>query len=73
MDENYIWAYYSMKKGDLDNDYYFYNDGRMLHHYDRTIQKRDIESYISSCFPQWGVPNQRYGGSLPSYTPLRGH
>lgn len=47
MDENYIWAYLSMKKGDLDNDYYFYDDGRILHHYDRTISKRDIECYIS--------------------------
>lgn len=36
-----------MKKGDLDNDYYFYDDGRILHHYDHTISKRDIEFYIS--------------------------
>ena len=48
MDENrkQIWAYLSMKKGIYDNDYYFYEDGTILHHYDRTIQKHDIESYI---------------------------
>lgn len=42
-----IWAYLSMKKGTYDNDYYFYEDGTILHHYDRTMMKRDIESYIS--------------------------
>lgn len=42
-----IWAYYSMKKGDYDNDYFFYEDGSILHHYDRTKSKRDIESFVS--------------------------
>ena len=28
-----IWAYLSMKKGTYDNDYYFYEDGSILHHY----------------------------------------
>lgn len=42
-----IWAYLSMKKGIYDNDYYFYEDGTILHHYDRTMTKTDIESYIS--------------------------
>ena len=35
-----------MKKQDLDNDYFFYEDGTILHHYDRTITKRDIEEDI---------------------------
>ena len=42
-----IWAYRSMKKGDYDNDYFFYEDGSILHHYDRTKSKRDIESFVS--------------------------
>lgn len=28
-----IWAYLSMKKDTYDNDYYFYEDGSILHHY----------------------------------------
>ena len=49
MNENMklIWAYHSMKKGTYDNDYYFYDDGTILHHYDRTITKLDIEEYVS--------------------------
>lgn len=49
MDENkiQIWAYHSMKKGTLDNDYFFYEDGSILHHYDRTINKWDIEEYVT--------------------------
>lgn len=42
-----IWAYLSVKKGMYDNDYYFYEDGTILHHYDRTMKKLDIEEYIS--------------------------
>lgn len=41
-----IWAYLSMKKGMYDNDYYFYDDGTILHHYDRTMTKLDLESYV---------------------------
>ena len=41
-----LWVYRSMKKQDLDNDYFFYEDGTILHHYDRTITKRDIEEDI---------------------------
>lgn len=41
-----IWAYLSMKKGTYDNDYYFYEDGSILHHYDRTMTKLDIEAYV---------------------------
>ena len=43
-----LWFYRSMKKQDLDNDYFFYEDGTILHHYDRTINKRDIEEDILS-------------------------
>jgi len=43
-----LWVYRSMKKQDLDNDYFFYEDGTILHHYDRTINNRDIEEDILS-------------------------
>lgn len=36
-----------MKKGILDNDYAFLNDGRIIHCYDRTINKLNIEETIS--------------------------
>lgn len=41
-----IWAYHSLVRQNLDNDYYFYEDGTILHHYDRTITKWDIEEYV---------------------------
>ena len=48
-----IWAYLSMKKGTYDNDYYFYEDGTILHHYDRTMTKLDIDEYVSpSCISE---------------------
>ena len=50
MDNNkkQIWAYLSMKKGMYDNDYYFYEDGTILHHYDRSMSKLIIEEYVLS-------------------------
>ena len=42
-----IWAYHSMRKGTYDNDYYFYEDGTILHRYDLSVQKYNLESYIS--------------------------
>ncbi len=48
MIKGYFWAYLSMKKGMLDNDYYFYDDGKILHHYDQTMQKRDLEVYVTA-------------------------
>lgn len=42
-----IWAYLSMKKDASENDYDFYEDGIILHHYDLTIIKLDIEMYVS--------------------------
>lgn len=49
MEENkkQIWAYLSMKKGTYDDDYYFYEDGTILHHYDRSINNYNLESYVS--------------------------
>lgn len=49
MEENkkQIWAYLSMKKGTYDNDYYFYEDGTILHHYDLSVQKYNLENYVS--------------------------
>lgn len=41
-----IWAYLSMKKGMYDDDYYFYEDGTIIHHYDRSMSKTDIESFV---------------------------
>lgn len=46
-DKKQIWAYLSMKKGIYDNDYYFYEDGTILHHYDHSMTKLDIEEYVS--------------------------
>lgn len=43
-----IWAFLSMRKDMYDNDYYFYDDGSILHHYDRTMSKLDIEEYVSA-------------------------
>lgn len=41
-----LWVYRSMKGPNLDNDYFFFEDGTILHHYDRTISKRDFEEYV---------------------------
>ena len=49
MDNNFIWSYFfPMKKGIFDDDYYFYEDGRILHSYDRTQQKLNIEEYVTA-------------------------
>lgn len=48
MDNNYIWSYsFPMRKGVLDDDYYFYEDGRILHSYDKTQSKLNIEEYVN--------------------------
>ena len=44
--KNQIWAYLSLKKGTYDNDYYFFKDGTILHHYDRTMEKLDIKEFV---------------------------
>lgn len=45
--KNQIWVYLSMKKGIYDNDYYFYEDGTILHRYDRSMKDYNLESYVS--------------------------
>lgn len=37
-----------MRKGILDDDYYFYEDGRILHSYDKTQTKLNIEEYVTA-------------------------
>ncbi|MGN1173813.1 MAG: hypothetical protein ACI4SO_08490 [Muribaculaceae bacterium] len=37
-----------MSKGTLDDDYYFYGDGSILHSYDKTQQKQNIEEFVSA-------------------------
>lgn len=47
-EENYYWSYsFPMRKGTLDDDYYFYEDGRILHSYDKTQTKINIEEFVS--------------------------
>lgn len=50
MDENkkLIWAFHSMKKGTFDNDYYFYEDGTIIHRYDISVRKFNLEKQVSS-------------------------
>ena len=49
MDNKYFWGYcFPMKKGNLDNEYYFYEDGRILHIYDKTQNKLNIEEDIKA-------------------------
>ena len=48
MEEPYLWMYsFPMKKGILDDDYYFYEDGTIIHLYDRTQSKLNIEEKVS--------------------------
>lgn len=37
-----------MRKGFLDDDYYFYEDGLILHSYDKTQQKINQEEYVTA-------------------------
>lgn len=47
--EKYFWSYFfPMRKGVLDDDYYFYEDGRILHSYDKTQAKLNIEEFITA-------------------------
>lgn len=47
--DDIIWRFsFPMRKGVLDNDYVFYSDGRILHCYDKTISKINIEEFISA-------------------------
>lgn len=47
--EDYFWSYsFPKRKGILDNDYYFMNDGKILHEYDQTINKFNISEYVNA-------------------------
>lgn len=49
MDNNYFWSYsFKMKKGILDNDYYFYSNGKILHSFDKSISNYNIEKFVSA-------------------------
>lgn len=49
MNNNYIWYYsFPMRKGFLDDDYYFYEDGLIHHSYDETQQKINHEEYVTA-------------------------
>lgn len=49
METPYLWSYsFPMKMGTLDNDYYFYEDGRILHVYDQTIKKINQEIFVDA-------------------------
>ena len=46
---DYFWSYsFPMRKGMFDNDYYFMNDGRILHEYDKTINKLNISEHVKA-------------------------
>lgn len=37
-----------MRRGIFDDDYYFFEDGRILHSYDKTLSKLNIEEFVSA-------------------------
>ena len=41
-----IWTYWSVRGQNLDNNYSFYEDGTIIHHYDKTIMKLNVEENI---------------------------
>ncbi|HTJ11846.1 MAG TPA: hypothetical protein VL547_07470 [Dinghuibacter sp.] len=38
----------SVPKGDLDNDYTFFEDGKIRHNYDQNANKTGLEAWISA-------------------------
>jgi hypothetical protein len=38
----------SVPKGDLDNDYTFFEDGKIRHNYDQNANKTGLEAWIST-------------------------
>jgi phage baseplate assembly protein gpV len=38
----------SVPKGDLDNDYTFFDDGKIRHNYDQNANKTGLEAWISA-------------------------
>ena len=48
MDKNYFWKYsFPMKKGEFENEYYFYENNQILHVYDKSKIKVNIEKHVS--------------------------
>ena len=41
-----IWTYWSLRRQNLENNYSFFEDGTILHHYDKTMKKINFEEYI---------------------------
>ena len=37
----------SIPKGDLDNDYTFFEDGKIRHNYDQSVYKLGLEAWIT--------------------------
>jgi len=37
----------SVPKGDLDNDYTFFEDGKIRHNYDQNVNKMGLEAWIT--------------------------
>ncbi len=38
----------SIPKGDLENDFTFFEDGKIRHNYDQSVYKRDLETWLSA-------------------------
>lgn len=38
----------SVPKGELDNDYAFFEDGKIRHNYDQSVHKTGLEAWISA-------------------------
>lgn len=38
----------SVPKGELDNDYTFYEDGKIRHNYDQSVYKTGLEAWINA-------------------------
>ena len=48
MDNNYFWKYsFPMKKGEFEHEYYFYENNQILHVYDKSKIKVNIEKHVS--------------------------
>lgn len=47
--KDYFWHYYfPMRKGILDDAYFFMTDGRIIHLYDKTIQKLNLTGCVTA-------------------------
>jgi len=38
----------SIPKGELENDYTFFEDGKIRHNYDQSVYKRDLETWLNA-------------------------